>query len=73
MYAIITPTEKLKIITAFDIGFQNDVVNNKKSTWYAPAILVGYDWHEKFVRLSYDPNANFGVQNMWRFSLGTRF
>jgi hypothetical protein len=32
-----------------------------------------YDWHEKFVRLSYDPNANFGVQNMWRFSLGTRF
>jgi len=32
-----------------------------------------YDWHEKFVRVSYDPNANFGVQNMWRFSLGTRF
>lgn len=32
-----------------------------------------YDWHEKFVRLSYDPNANFGVQNMWRFSIGTRF
>lgn len=48
VYAIITPTEKLKIITAFDIGFQNDVVNNKKSTWYAPAVLVGYDWHEKF-------------------------
>lgn len=32
-----------------------------------------YDWSGKFVRLSYDPNANFGVQNMWRFSLGTRF
>jgi hypothetical protein len=32
-----------------------------------------YDWPAFFVRLAWDPNANFTPQDMWRLSVGTRF
>lgn len=34
---------------------------------------LSYDWPRYFLRLAYDPNANFGTEDLWRFSLGTRF
>ena len=51
LYAIITPTDKMKIITAFDFGMEEyiPVVSSKEwNIWYAPALLIGYDWCEKF-------------------------
>ena len=34
---------------------------------------VTYDWPKFFVRVAYDPNTNFTPDNVWRFSVGTRF
>ena len=34
---------------------------------------VTYDWPKFFVRLAFDPNTNFTADNVWRFSVGTRF
>lgn len=34
---------------------------------------VTYDWPKLLLRVAYDPNANFGPDNLWRFSIGTRF
>lgn len=36
-------------------------------------LAVTYDWPRYFARLAYDPKVNFTPQNMWRFSVGTRF
>ena len=36
-------------------------------------LSVGYDWPRFFVRMAWDPNVNFTVQDMLRLSLGTRF
>jgi hypothetical protein len=36
-------------------------------------LSVTYDWPRWFVRLSYDPKANFTPQDLWRLALGTRF
>ncbi len=32
-----------------------------------------YDWPRYFVRLAFDPKVNFTNEDMWRFSVGTRF
>jgi hypothetical protein len=32
-----------------------------------------YDWPRWFARLSYDPNANFTAQDLWRLAVGLRF
>lgn len=34
---------------------------------------VTYDWPRFFVRAAWDPKANFGPDNLWRFDIGTRF
>lgn len=34
---------------------------------------VTYDWPKFLLRVAYDPKANFGQDNLWRFSVGTRF
>lgn len=34
---------------------------------------VTYDWPKLLFRIAYDPHANFGPDNLWRFSIGTRF
>jgi hypothetical protein len=34
---------------------------------------ITYDWPRFFVRVAYDPKANFGPENMWRLAVGTRF
>lgn len=34
---------------------------------------VTYDWPRFFLRAAWDPKANFGPDNLWRFDLGTRF
>ena len=36
-------------------------------------LSVAYDWPRWFVRLTYDPKANFTPQDLWRLALGTRF
>lgn len=32
-----------------------------------------YDWPRFFLRTAWDPKANFGPDNLWRFDVGTRF
>jgi hypothetical protein len=36
-------------------------------------VSLGYDWPRWFVRVAWDPKANFGPDNMLRFSTGLRF
>lgn len=36
-------------------------------------LSVGYDWPRSFVRVAWDPKANFGPQDMLRLSGGVRF
>lgn len=36
-------------------------------------LSVGYDGPRRFVRVAYDPKANFTSQDMWRLQVGTRF
>jgi hypothetical protein len=36
-------------------------------------LSIAYDWPRWFVRLSYDPKANFTPQDLWRLAVGTRF
>lgn len=36
-------------------------------------LSVGYDWPRYFVRVAWDPQVNFTVQDMLRLSAGTRF
>lgn len=36
-------------------------------------LSIAYDWPRWFVRLSYDPKANFTAQDLWRMAVGTRF
>lgn len=46
VYAIINPYKKVKLITAFDFGMEENTLKNDWNIWYAPAILLGYDWTE---------------------------
>lgn len=32
-----------------------------------------YDWPRFFLRVAFDPNANFGSDDLWRFSVGAHF
>lgn len=36
-------------------------------------VSLAYDWRRWFMRVSYDPKANFTTQDLWRLSAGTRF
>ena len=36
-------------------------------------LTVGYDWRRHFVRVAWDPKANFTAQDMLRLSAGVRF
>lgn len=36
-------------------------------------LTVGYDWRRHFVRVAWDPKANFSPQDMLRLSAGVRF
>ena len=36
-------------------------------------LALTYDWPRWFVRVSYDPKANFTTQDLWRLALGVRF
>ena len=36
-------------------------------------LSLAYDWPRWFVRVSYDPKANFTPQDLWRLAAGTRF
>lgn len=36
-------------------------------------LSVAYDWPRWFVRVGYDPKANFTPQDLWRLAVGTRF
>ncbi len=54
-----------------DALFKTGQVENR--TIYGVGATVTYDWHRYFVRLAYDPYANFAKENMWRLSTGVRF
>lgn len=34
---------------------------------------ITYDWPKFLLRVAYDPKANFGPDDLWRFSVGTHF
>lgn len=36
-------------------------------------LSLTYDWPRWFVRVAYDPKANFTSQDLWRLAVGTRF
>lgn len=36
-------------------------------------LSLAYDWPRWFMRVSYDPKANFTPQDLWRLAVGTRF
>jgi hypothetical protein len=36
-------------------------------------LSIAYDWARWFIRVSYDPKANFTPQDLWRLAIGTRF
>jgi len=49
IYVIIEPINKIKLIAAFDYGIQEGVSFYEWETWYAPAVLISYEWTDKFV------------------------
>ena len=65
-----TPLPKNRRLT-FDVLFKTGLVEN--STIYGVGASVTYDWRRYFMRLAYDPHANFAAENMWRLSVGVRF
>jgi hypothetical protein len=54
-----------------DVLLKTGLVENR--TIYGAGATVTYDWHRYFLRVAYDPHANFAPENMWRFSVGVRF
>jgi len=54
-----------------DVLFKTGLVENR--TIYGVGASVTYDWRRYFMRLAYDPHANFAPENMWRLSMGVRF
>ncbi len=65
-----TPLPKGQRLT-LDVLFKTGLVED--STIHRVGATVTYDWPRFFLRLAYDPKANFGNEDMWRFSVGTRF
>ena len=65
-----TPLPGEQRLTA-DVLFKTGLVNNR--TIYGIGASVTYDWRRYFVRLAYDPHANFAPEDMLRLSAGFRF
>ena len=47
--------------------FKTGLVDNR--TIYGVGASITYDWRRYFVRLAYDPHANFAPEDMWRLSV----
>ncbi len=54
-----------------DLLYKQGLVNGDSISKLGATIT--YDWPRYFVRLAYDPNTNFTVDNVVRVSVGTRF
>lgn len=54
-----------------DLLYKSGLVNGDSIGKFGATIT--YDWPRYFVRLAYDPNTNFTVDNAVRISIGTRF
>ncbi len=54
-----------------DVLFKTGLVEGR--TIHRVGVSATYDWPRYFVRMAYDPHANFGPENLWRFSTGIRF
>lgn len=65
-----TPLPKGRRLT-LDALFKTGLVGG--NTIHKVGASVTYDWPRYFVRVAYDPHANFAPESMWRFSLGMRF
>jgi len=54
-----------------DLLYKEGLVDDRMiQRWGASAT---YDWPRFLLRVAYDPKANFGRDNLWRFSVGARF
>jgi hypothetical protein len=65
-----TPLPKDRRLT-IDVLLKTGLVDNR--TIYGIGASVTYDWSRYFVRVAYDPHANFAAEDMWRLSVGVRF
>ena len=65
-----TPLPRDRRLT-IDVLFKTGLVEDQ--TIYGVGVSAAYDWRRYFMRLAYDPHANFAPENMWRFSMGVRF
>ena len=54
-----------------DLLYKQGLVNDE--TIHRWGVGITYDWPSFFLRIAYDPKANFGPDNLWRFSIGARF
>ena len=65
-----TPLPKGRRLT-LDALFKTGLVGGR--TIHRVGASVTYDWPRYFLRVAYDPHANFAPESMWRFSAGMRF
>ena len=65
-----TPLEGKERLT-LDLLYKRGLVDGQRIA--KAGGTVTYDWPRYFVRVAYDPNTNFTSDNVWRFSVGTRF
>jgi len=65
-----TPLPKGRRLT-LDGLFKTGLVGG--NTIHRVGASVTYDWPRYFVRVAYDPHANFAPESMWRLSVGVRF
>lgn len=63
----VNTSHRLTVDALFKRGLVEDEVIERTG------LSLAYDWPRWFVRLSYDPNANFSPQDLWRLTMGTRF
>ncbi len=55
----------------FDVLYKRGLVEGARINKVGATLT--YDWPRYFVRLAFDPNTNFTLDNVWRFSAGMRF
>lgn len=65
-----TPLEGKQRLT-LDLLYKRGLVDGQRIN--KAGGTVTYDWPKFFVRIAYDPYTNFTSDNVWRFSVGTRF
>jgi hypothetical protein len=65
-----TPVQQDQRLTV-DLLYKQGLVGT--STIRRWGLTLGYDWPRYFVRMAWDPNVNFAIENALRLSIGYRF